>query len=352
MNLFSSYQLGPITLQNRIVMAPMTRCRAIGNVPNDLMAEYYGQRSSAGLIVSEGVAPSPNGLGYARIPGAYTAEQVEGWKKVATAAHEGGARIFMQFMHCGRISNPANMPAGAEIVAPSAVKAAGEQWTDTQGMQPFPTPRALETSEIAGVIEEHVRAARNAIAAGFDGIELHGANGYLTEQFLNPSANKRTDAYGGSWQNRNRFAIECIAAIAHAIGPERTGIRLSPANTFNDMALNPDADAQYTALCKELGALKIAYIHIVNYQGVGEKLNRAMKQAFGRTVIVNGGLDKAKLEAAIAAGLADLGSFGASFLANPDLPQRMAKGLALNEAHRDTFFSGDPAGYTDYPAAA
>jgi N-ethylmaleimide reductase len=197
-----------------------------------------------------------------------------------------------------------------------------------------------------------VKAAKNAIAAGFDGVELHGANGYLTEQFLNPSTNKRSDAYGGDWRNRNRFALECVAAIAKAIGPEKTGIRLSPGNRFNDMGPNPDADAQYTALCKELGALKIAYIHIVNYQGVGEKLNRAMKQAFGGSVIINGGLDRAKLEAAIAAGLGDIGAFGTAFLANPDLPKRLQNGIALNPMDPETFYTGDPKGYTDYPAAA
>lgn len=351
MKLFEPYSVGNLRLQNRFVMAPMTRSRAIGNIPNDLMAQYYGQRSSAGLIVTEGVAPSPNALGYARIPGAFSAAQTEGWKKVAAAAHKGGAKIFMQFMHTGRIGHPLNLPQGAELVAPSAVAAAGQMWTDQSGMQAHPTPRALEASEIPGVIGEFVQAAKNAIAAGFDGIELHGANGYLIEQFLNPGTNKRTDAYGGSLEKRNRFAIEVAAAVAKAIGPEKTGIRLSPFNTFNDMVEFEETPQQYEALAKELGALKLAYIHIVAYAKVGEPLIRAMRAAFGGTIVVNGGLDKAKAEAAFTSGLADLGAFGTSFLANPDLPNRLKNGLPLNPLRPDTFYTGDFVGYTDYPTA-
>jgi len=351
MKLFEPYSLGNLRLQNRIVMAPMTRSRALGNVPNDLMAQYYGQRSSAGLIVTEGTAPSPNALGYSRIPGAFSAEQREGWKKTTAAAHRGGAKIFLQQMHTGRISHGLNLPSGAEAVAPSAVKAAGQMWTDQAGMQDFPTPRALETREIAAVIDEHVATAKNAIAAGFDGIELHGANGYLIEQFLRPGTNLRTDAYGGSLEKRNRFAVETATAVAKAIGAERTGIRLSPANTFNDMAVYDELPQQYVALAKELGALKLAYIHIVAYGAVGEPLLRAIKQAFGGPIIVNGGLDKAKAEAAFAAGYADLAAFGASFLANPDLPHRLKNDLALTAPNPTLFFAAGEQGYTDYPTA-
>jgi N-ethylmaleimide reductase len=351
MKLFEPYSLGNLRLQNRFVMAPMTRSRAIGNVPNDLMAQYYGQRSSAGLIITEGVAPSPNGLGYARIPGAFSAAQTEGWKKIAAAAHKGGTKIFMQLMHTGRIGHPLNLPKGAEMVAPSAVAAAGQMWTDQSGMQSYPTPRALETREIPGVVDEYVQAAKNAITAGFDGIELHGANGYLIEQFLNPGTNKRTDAYGGSLERRNRFAVETAAAVAKAIGPERTGIRLSPFNVFNDMVEFEETPQQYEALAKELGALKLAYIHIVAYVKVGEPLIRAIKEAFGGTIIVNGGLDRAKAEAAVASGLADLAAFGTAFLANPDLPSRLKKGLSLNAMRPDTFYTGDAVGYTDYATA-
>jgi N-ethylmaleimide reductase len=351
MKLFEPYSLGNLRLQNRIVMAPMTRSRAIDNLPNDLMAEYYGQRSSAGLIVTDGTAPSPNALGYSRIPGGFAAAQAEGWKKVTAAAHRGGAKIFMQQMHTGRISHPLNMPPGAEVVAPSAIKAAGQMWTDQAGMQDMPVPRALQTREIAGVIAEHVNTAKNAVAAGFDGTELHGANGYLIEQFLLPCSNQRTDAYGGSIENRNRFAVELAAAVAEAVGPEKVGVRLSPYNTYNDMAVFDEIPEQYEQLAKSLGALKLAYLHIVAYGRVGEPLLRAIKQAFGGAIIINGGLDVAKAEAAFAAGYADLASFGASFLANPDLPHRLKNGLALNAPKPDFFFAGGEQGYTDYPAA-
>jgi N-ethylmaleimide reductase len=352
MNLFEPYSLGSLRLQNRLVMAPMTRSRAIGNIPNDLMAEYYKQRSNAGLIVTEGTAPSPNGLGYARIPGNYSAAQVEGWKKVTAAAHSGGAKIFMQLMHTGRVTHPLNLPQGAEVVAPSAIAPAGQMWTDQSGMQDFPPPRALATSEVAGVVGEYVNASKNAIEAGFDGIELHGANGYLIEQFLNPGTNQRTDAYGGSWANRNRFAIEVAAAVAKAIGAGKTGIRISPFNTFNDMnGSYEEIPQQYEALAKELGALKLAYVHVVAYAKVGEPLLRAIKKAFGGPIIINGGLDKAKAEAAFDAGLADLAAFATGFLANPDLPHRLRNGLALNALDPSTFYSADAKGYTDYPRA-
>jgi N-ethylmaleimide reductase len=351
MKLFEPYTLGDLTLQNRIVMAPMTRSRAIGGIPNDSMAQYYGQRSSAGLIITEGVAPSPNALGYARIPGGYSAEQTEGWKKVAAAAHRGGAKIFMQQMHTGRVSHPLNLPPGAEVVSASAVKAAAQMWTDQSGMQDLPTPRALQLHEIPGVVGEYVNTAKNAIAAGFDGTELHGANGYLIEQFLLPGTNRRADAYGGSFAKRNRFAVEAVAAVAKAIGAAKTGIRLSPFNTFNDMAVFEELPQQYEQLAKELGALKIAYLHIVAYSKVGEPLLRAIKQAFGGTIIINGGLDKDKAEAAFAAGYADLAAFGTSFLANPDLPARLRKGLPLNAPQPDTFYAGGDKGYVDYPVA-
>ena len=350
MKLFEPYSLGPLRLQNRIVMAPMTRSRAIGNVPNDLMAQYYGQRSSAGLIVTEGVAPSPNALGYSRIPGGFSPAQTEGWKKITAAAHRGGAKIFMQQMHTGRISHPLNLPAGAEVVAPSAVKAAGQMWTDQSGMQDLPVPRALATAEIAGVIAEHVTTSKNAIAAGFDGTELHGANGYLIEQFLLPGSNQRTDAYGGSSENRNRFAVELATAVVRAIGPERVGVRLSPFNTYNDMAVFDGLEQQYEALARSLGALKLAYLHIVAYEKVGPLLT-TIKKAFGGPIIVNGGLDKAKAEAAFAAGHADLASFGSSFLTNPDLPRRLQGGLELNAPRPELFFAAGEQGYTDYAVA-
>ena len=351
MNLFEPYNFGGLRLQNRIVMAPMTRSRAIGNVPNDLMAQYYGQRSSAGLIITEGTAPSPNGLGYARIPGAFSEAQVAGWKKVTAAAHKGGAKIFLQLMHTGRVTHPANLSPGAEVVAPSALAAPGQMWTDQAGMQDFPVPRALVTSEIPAVIAEFTHAAENAVRAGFDGIELHGANGYLIEQFINPGTNQRTDAYGGSLENRNRFALEVAAAVAEAIGAGKSAIRLSPFNTFNGMPEYAETPEQYERLAKELGKLELAYIHLVNYTRIGETLNRAMKKAFGGTVIVNGGLDRQKAEAALAAGLGDLAAFASRFLANPDLPLRFKKELPLNAPNPDTFYTPGEQGYIDYPSA-
>ena len=260
MSLFEPYSLAGLKLANRIVMAPMTRNRAPGNVPNDLMVEYYHQRASTGLIVSEGVAPSPNGLGYARQPGGYSAAQTAGWKKVCSAVHAAGGKIFMQQMHTGRIGHPHNLPAGAELIAPSAVGAAGNIVTDQSGPQPFPVPRALRTDEIAATTAEYVQTSHNAIEAGFDGVELHGANGYLIEQFLQPRSNVRTDAYGGSLENRNRFAIETAAAVAKAIGAGRTGVRLSPFNTFNDLAVYPEIPEQYELLARELGKIGRAHV--------------------------------------------------------------------------------------------
>src|ERR1700683_4041655 len=252
--LYSPTKLGTFTLQNHLVTSPMTRSRAIGNVPNDLMVEYYKQRASAGLIITEGTSPSPNGLGYPRIPGAFSDAQVAGWKKVTDAVHTGGAKIFLQLMHTGRIGHPNNLPAGASVVAPSAVTAAGEMYTDAEGPKPHATPKAMTDADIKTAIGEYVQAAKNAVAAGFDGIELHGANGYLLEQFFRPNSNKRTDAYGGSVENRARFVIEVVNAVIAAIGKDKVGIRLSPFGVFNDMPLYPELEADYTYLARALNA--------------------------------------------------------------------------------------------------
>src|SRR5258708_4682188 len=250
--LFSKAALGPLALQNHMVMAPLTRSRATGNIPNDLMAEYYAQRASAGLIITEGTSPSPNGLGYPRIPGIFSAEQVAGWKKVTDAVHARGARMFVQLMHTGRISHALNLPAGAKVLAPSAVAAAGEMYTDAEGMKPLPTPAAMTESDIKAAIAEFVQAARNAVAAGFDGIELHGANGYLLEQFIRPNSNRRTDKYGGSIENRARFVLDVAEATIAAIGKDKVGIRLSPFGVFNDMPLYPEMEADHTYLAPKL----------------------------------------------------------------------------------------------------
>ncbi|MEO0338936.1 MAG: alkene reductase [Bacteroidota bacterium] len=354
-SLFEKTTLGNLALSNRIVMAPMTRSRAIGNIPNDLMAEYYGQRAAAGLIITEGTAPSANGLGYARIPGVYTDDQVAGWKKVTTAVHKKGGKIFLQIMHTGRVSHSANMEAGTEIVAPSAIGLAnGEMWTDTEGMQAYPTPRSIETSEIPALIQAYVHAAKSAVEAGFDGVEIHAANGYLIEQFINTASNKREDEYGGSVNNRIRFAIEVSKAVAEAIGADKTGIRLSPYGVFNEMAIYPTMDETYLALTKALNDLDLVYIHLVDHSAMGaptvsQDLVTKIRKTFNNTLILSGGYDGTRGQADLDADKGDLIAFGRPFLANPDLVTRLESGAELNQPNMDTFYTPGAEGYTDYP---
>lgn len=359
--LFSPAQLGPLTLRNHIVMAPMTRSRALGNVPNALMAEYYAQRATAGLIVTEGVAPSPNGLGYARIPGLFNAEHVAGWRLTTDAVHAQGGHIFVQLMHSGRIAHALNLPEGAEAVSASAVMAAGEMWTDQQQMQPHPQPRALRTDELTGVVQEFVKSAQLAIEAGFDGVELHGANGYLLEQFLHPVSNQRTDQYGGSVQNRARFVLEVAAAVAQAIGAERTGIRLSPWGVFSDMPHYAEIDETYAYLATELQKLNLVYMHLVDHSSMGAPAVpaatvEAIRQRFTNTLVLSGGYDAQRAEDALQAGRADLVAFGRPFIANPDLVERLRTGAELAQPDPTTFYAPGPEGfqqgYTDYPALA
>src|SRR5664279_5208049 len=253
--LFTAEKVGSLELKNRIVMSPMTRNRAIGHVPNELMAEYYKQRSGAGLIITEGTSPSPNGLGYARIPGIFSKQQVEGWKKITSAVHKSGGKIFVQFMHTGRISHPLNMPDGAQILAPSAVKAAGQMWTDSKQLQDFPVPKEMTDEDLIHTKVEFVEAAKNGIVAGFDGVELHSANGYLLEQFLSPVSNIRKDNYGGNIENRCRFVLEIVTAVAESIGKERTGIRLSPYGVASDMPHYPEINETYKYLSAQLNKL-------------------------------------------------------------------------------------------------
>ena len=353
--LFSSYPLGSLVLPNRMVMAPMTRSRAIGSIPNDMMATYYSDRAAAGLLITEGVAPSPNGLGYARIPGLYSREQVTGWQKVTEAVHRKGGRIFVQLMHTGRITHPLNQPEGAEVVAPSAVAAANTQmYTDQQGMQPLPVPREMSAADIAAAIEEFVQSAKNAMEAGFDGVELHAANGYLLDQFLNTASNQRTDAYGGSPENRNRFVLEVTAAVAKAIGKEKLGIRLSPFGAFNDMAPDDTTEAQYKQLAAGLTEIGIVYLHVVDHSLMGapavpQPVKDVLRAAFGGTLILSGGYDAARAEAGLEAGKGDLVAFGRPFLANPDLVKRISLGAALNEPDQNTFYTPGEKGFTDYP---
>ncbi len=353
--LFSPTKLGPLTLQNRLVMSPLTRNRATGNVPNDLMVEYYKQRASAGLIITEGTSPSPNGLGYPRIPGAFSAAQVAGWKRVTDAVHARGAKIFLQLMHTGRIGHPNNLPAGAAVVAPSPVAAAGEIYTDAEGMKPHATPKAMTEADLKTAIGEYVQAAKNAVAAGFDGVELHGANGYLLEQFIRPNSNRRTDAYGGAIENRARFVLEVARAVIAAIGRDKVGIRLSPFGAFNDMPAYPEMEADYAYLARELNALGLAYVHLVDHSPMGapkvpQSIKDTFRKAFKGALILSGGYDAARAESDLEAGKADLIAVGRPILANPDLVERWKARATVNAPDPTTFYTPGPKGYTDYPA--
>jgi N-ethylmaleimide reductase len=361
MKLFSSYQLGTIELQNRVVMSPMTRSRAPGNLANKLMADYYRQRAGAGLIITEGTSPSPNGLGYARIPGISSPEQTDSWKPVTDAVHANGGRIFMQLMHAGRVGSVLNLPAGAELVAPSAIAMSGKIWTDSQGEQPYDMPREMTTDDIRRSLDEYAQAARNAVATGFEGVEIHGANGYLINQFLDPGSNRRGDGYDKDAAGRNRFALEVAAAVIAAIGSERVGIRLSPYGVFNDMSGNYDGiAAQYTDLAAQLGKLGLAYLHLVDHSAMGapkpepetvQAICCEFRASGGKGVILSGGYDRERAEADLQSGAADLIAFGRPFIANPDLVERLKTGIALAEADQGTFYTPGPQGYTDYPVA-
>jgi N-ethylmaleimide reductase len=354
--LFSKTTLGPLALQNRLVMAPMTRNRAVGNIPNELMAQYYAQRASAGLIITEGTSPSPNGLGYPRIPGIFSTAQVAGWTRVAAAVHPLGAKIFMQLMHCGRIAHPLNLPAGARVLGPSAIAAAGEMYTDAEGMKPNAKPEAMTETDIKATVEEFAQAARNAVAAGFDGIELHGANGYLLEQFFRPSSNQRTDGYGGSVENRARFVLEVLEAAIGAIGKDKVGMRLSPFGVFNDMPAYAAMEADYTYLAGQLDRAGLVYIHLVDHSSMGaptvpESMKATFRCTFKRTLILSGGYDAARAESDLA-GKCDLVAFARPFLANPDLVAQWKSGPTVNAPDLTTFYTPGPKGYTDYPAMA
>jgi len=354
--IFTSYKLGGIELKNRIVMAPMTRSRAIGNVPNDLMAEYYKQRSGAGLIITEGTSPSPDGLGYSRIPGVFSKSQVNGWKKVTTAVHNNGSRIFLQIMHTGRIGHALNLPEGARVIAPSAVKPAGQMWTDSKQMQDFPIPEEMTSTDLLNTKKEFTEAAKNSIEAGFDGVELHGANGYLLEQFLSPVSNTRKDNYGGTIENRCRFVLEVVVSVADTIGKEKTGIRLSPYGVASDMPYYPEIDATYKYLAEQLNKLGIAYIHIVDHSAMGApevplKLKEMIRNIFKNTVIISGGYSLEKAETDLNKGLGDLVAFGRPFLNNPDLVERFRNNWPLSaDLNFDLFYTPGEKGYTDYPA--
>jgi N-ethylmaleimide reductase len=353
--LFSPYKTGSLELQNRTAMAPMTRSRATSdNVPTDIMIEYYEQRAGAGLIITEGTSPSPNGVGYSNIPGIFNQAQVEAWKKITSAVHKKGAKIFVQLMHTGRIGHQANLPDGAEILAPSAVKAAGQMYTVKEGMQDHPTPRAFTTEEVKSTIQEFVNAAKNAVAAGFDGVELHAANGYLIEQFINPVSNVRTDEYGGSFEDRTKFLLEIAEQTAAAIGKDKVGVRFSPYGAFNDIAAYDQVDETYTYLAEKLADLDIAYIHLLDHSSGNaspEILNvkSIVRSKFKNTIIFCGGFTKERAESELERGLADVIAFGVPFLTNPDLVKRMETDAELNQPDFNTFYSPGTKGYTDYP---
>lgn len=353
--LFTTITTSSLQLKNRIVMAPLTRSRATqDNIPTALMAEYYGQRATAGLIITEGTSPSANGLGYPRIPGLFNAAQVAGWKLVTDAVHTKGGKIFVQLMHTGRVTHVANLPLGAEVLSPSADLCPGEMFTDSQGLQPHSTPREMMQSDITATIDEYVHSAKLAIEAGFDGVELHAANGYLIEQFLNANVNKRTDGYGGSTDGRNRFALEIARATVAAIGANKVGIRISPYGVLGGTGTFLEVDAQYLALTEALSSLGLAYIHVLDHSAMGtppvpEETKKALRTAFKGTFIMAGGFDHTTAEAALIDGRADLIAFGRAFIANPDLVARMKSGTALNELDMSTFYTPGPEGYTDYP---
>jgi N-ethylmaleimide reductase len=356
--LYSPVTLGPYTFKNRIVMSPMTRSRALGNVPDDLMVEYYKQRAaSAGLIITEGTSPSPNGLGYPRIPGVFSAAQVAGWKRITDAVHGKGAKIFIQLMHTGRVGHPNNLPSGANVIGPSAVVAVGEMYTDAEGPKAHPTPKAMGEADIKTAIGEYEHAAKNAVAAGFEGIELHGANGYLLEQFIRPNSNKRTDAYGGSIENRARFVLDVVKATTAAIGKDKVGIRLSPFGVFNDMPLYPEMEADYAYLARALNATGLFYIHLVDHSALGapavpQSIKDTFRKEFKGVLILSGGYDAARAESDLEAGKADLIAVGRPLLANPDLLERWEAGAALNPPDMNTFYTPGAKGYTDYPVLA
>ncbi|RKD13216.1 alkene reductase [Pelobium manganitolerans] len=356
--LFEEYQLGNIKLKNRSVMAPMTRSRAVDhNIPNQLMAEYYGQRAGAGLIVTEGTSPSPDGIGYPRIPGMFNKEHVKGWKLTTDEVHAKGGKIFLQLMHCGRIAHHLNLPEGAKVVAPSAVKAEGQMYTDAEGMKEHDVPKEMTTAQVFEAIAEYVDAAKLAVEAGFDGIEIHGANGYLIEQFLNPHTNQRPDEFGGSIQNRCKFALCVVKEVIEAIGADKVGIRLSPNGAYNDMQAYDEMEETYHYLAVELNKLKPVYVHLLDHSAMGstplpKNVREDIRKNFEGTLILCGNFDDRKANEALQNDEADLIAFGKPYLANPDLLERYKTGAGLNQPDMDTFYTPGEKGYTDYPVMA
>lgn len=359
--LYKPYKLKSLNLRNRIVMAPMTRCRAgEGDVPTPLMAEYYSQRATAGLIVTEGVPVTANGRGYLWTPGVYTAGQVDGWRRVTDAVHAAGGRIFMQIWHVGRVSHTSLQPENGQPEGPTGDRPEGAQCFayDEQGNPgnvDTSTPRALDAAGIGAVVQSFVQAAQHAVDAGMDGVEVHGANGYLFDQFLNSVVNTRDDAYGGSVENRCRLLLEAVDGVAAAIGAGRVGVRISPNGRFNAMPEDPQMEETFVHLGRALDARGVAYLHVNDQATFGlpaipEALLPTLRAVFSGPMVLCGGYDAERATAAIDAGLADLVAFGAPFIANPDLPARLENGWPLAQPDQGTFYGGGEQGYTDYPA--
>lgn len=348
LDLLSPGRIGELATRNRMIMAPVTRSRAAEKgVPSALAIEYYAQRASAGLIITEGVAPSAVGLGYARTPAIETAGQIEAWKAITAAVHTEGGRMFAQFMHVGRIGHPGNRYTDEPLVAPSAIRATGQIWTDGFGLQDYAIPRALETSEIRGVIEQYAQATRNALAAGFDGVELHSASGYLPMQFLSSNTNQRSDQYGGSVGNRIRFAVEVLEAMAGAAGsPSKVGIKISPAMPFNDIHDANPAET-YAALVEAISPMGLAYLHVLRSAPLPNAFE-LLRRLFDGPFAAGGGFTKETGNSAIQSGLADFVVFGKLFTSNPDLPMRFARDAALVNWDPTTFYSPGARGYTDF----
>ncbi|ARU31228.1 alkene reductase [Sulfuriferula sp. AH1] len=354
-DLFTPVRLGRYSLNNRLVMAPLTRNRAgAGNVPQAMNVEYYRQRASAGLIISEGSQISATAVGYLGTPGIHSPEQIAGWKQVTDAVHDRNGHIFLQLWHCGRVSHPSLLPNNMLPVAPSAIRPEGHAHT-MEGTQDFVTPHALTLEEIPGIISDFRVAAKNALAAGFDGVEIHAANGYLIDQFIRDGSNQRTDEYGGSLKNRSRLLLEITAAVTDVWGADRVGVRLSPINPFNDMYdSHPQQTFEFVA--NALNPFNLAYLHVTEWagqdsgQGSPDFDFQRLRAVFNGTYITNGGYDKVSANAAIASGATDLVAFGKLFIANPDLPERFAIDAPLNTPDVNTFYGGNEAGYTDYPS--
>ncbi len=347
--LFNATTVGDVTLPNRFIMAPLTRCRAVDHQPNELMAEYYSQRASAGLLITECTMVTPNTSAFGNDPGIYSAAQIEGWKLTTDAVHKAGGRIFMQIWHAGRAAHPL-LNNGTEAVAPSAIAINDEVHTP-EGKKPYTVPHALTATEITAIVEDFRNAAASAIAAGFDGVEIHGANGYLIDQFLRDGSNQRTDEYGGSLENRARFLTEVLEAVTAEIGSGRVGLRLSPLNSFNDMRdSDPLAWTEY--LTKHLNRFNLAYLHLMraDFFGVQQAdVVSVAREHYQGHLMLNMGYNAAEAAAVIAAKTADSVAFGTSFLANPDLPTRVETGAELNTPDQNTFYTPGAEGYTDYP---